>query len=653
MAINAVAMAVEMAFGFGPGTTPASGNWVDVTQYLDVTPTSGSVTATSGRDSLRAGITAGKLTMRFENRDGRFNPRNASGPYYGKLDVGTQVRIRTTYSGTTRTRWLGFIDSGWPQTITDRWPTVTVTAHDLFGLLAQGDTPTSAWDAYVRASSPSHWWRPGADGWIDAITGTKMIHTSLLEQGSGEEDTIIAGEDAAWGQEESDGFGLSASSAVRVVTSTQDITVAARVKLPTIEERKASSSNGYAEPITIIAQRATSETPISINVYKEWLDIFAVDANSKREAYTPETAATFLLMDGRPHTLVVHIPADTGDIQAWVDGAEVKLTNVSTSDTYTVGFDDNTPFCIGSNGGNRPYTGYIDPVVIWRDIGKTSEQLTDFAAELHEAATVARAARRLDQRASYVLDDASVSAHLGTLDTSGIVTQQSYRQADALEQLQRIEETEQGRIWIDRSGTLRFSKRSWAWVDTVSTTVQVTFSDDSALIAAGTAQEMLEGGTVIEDDPLNIVNVAAVTKEGGRQQTVEDATSIAKHRRRNSIQLSGLLHPSDRQSRSIAEWLVLSQGSPKIQAQQVAFRVEDNPSVLAPIAAQIEEGWLVRIRKLTTADTLDLYAHVIGIEHEWAWTGWTVTLTLDATRASYSFFKWGTSNWGGTAGWAF
>jgi hypothetical protein len=90
-----------------------------------------------------------------------------------------------------------------------------------------------------------------------------------------------------------------------------------------------------------------------------------------------------------------------------------------------------------------------------------------------------------------------------------------------------------------------------------------------------------------------------------------------------------------------------------VQARQVSFRVEDNPTVLAPFAAQVEEGWLVRIRKTTTAETLDLYAHVIGIEHQWSWTGWTVTLTLDATRTGFTFFRWGTSTWGGSAGWAF
>jgi hypothetical protein len=298
-----------------------------------------------------------------------------------------------------------------------------------------------------------------------------------------------------------------------------------------------------------------------------------------------------------------------------------------------------------------PYSGYIDPVVILRDYA--SSELDELAAGAHDAATQAWAGQRLDERLEAILDGLGLGAHLGDLDVSGIVTQQGYRQAGGIELLQVIEETEQGRVWVDTAGRLRFSARPWAWADTASRTVQVVFSDDPDLLDAGTAEEMLEAGTTIVDDPLGICNVAAVTSANGREQVAENAESIARHGRRNAVQLDGLLHPTDRQSRAIAEWIVLSQGAAELAARSVSFRVEDHPETLAPFAAAVAPGHLVRIRKLELEELLDLEAHVIAVRHEFAFTGWTVTLTLDSTRAGWDFFTWGASPWGGSAGWAF
>jgi hypothetical protein len=57
--------------------------------------------------------------------------------------------------------------------------------------------------------------------------------------------------------------------------------------------------------------------------------------------------------------------------------------------------------------------------------------------------------------------------------------------------------------------------------------------------------------------------------------------------------------------------------------------------------------------KQTAAETLDLYAHVIAVRHAFTFTGWTVTLTLDSTRTGFTSFAWGSSEWGGAAGWSF
>jgi hypothetical protein len=163
---------------------------------------------------------------------------------------------------------------------------------------------------------------------------------------------------------------------------------------------------------------------------------------------------------------------------------------------------------------------------------------------------------------------------------------------------------------------------------------------------APAAFEMLEAGTTIVDDFRNIVNVAQVNSTFGRQQTYEDAASIAEYGRQ-SVQLSNLLHPTDAQSMSIARWIVQRQAEPRPMVERVTFLVENDPEFLAPIAQRVNEGWLFRVVKARPGDdNIEFLGHVIGVEHNVSFTGWLVTLTLDPLRAGLSFFRWGVTPWG-------
>jgi len=635
-----VDVSVELAFGFGPNGTPGAGAWVDVTQWVDLDASSSAIVATTGRGP-RSGITPGSLQFTLENLDGRFTPANTSGPYYGNLVNGVPVRVRTTYLGSPVVQWLGYIDSGWPQEFTSRRPVVELTAHDLFGLIAQADAPRTAFDAFIAATSPApaHYIEPGPDGWADRVTGRVYRHTAQLAEQEG--GAIIDGGAAPWGQVDPDGY---APSDLSLTAYTSSLTAMFVFRIP--PERGATDTL-LASTIGV----APTYAPFTVIVGPDRVEFRADTTAGKRTATTLADEAQ--LYDGRPHLLVVHAPTSTGDLRIWIDGRELTVDNT----TALVGLISTalSGFAIGGRPLDAPtvppFQGVIDPFIVWT--GLTGAQAATVAVGGNDAATLAWAGLRLDERVTRLVGALGLGQHLGTLDTSGIVTQQGYRQGDPLELLQTIEDTEQGRLWIDATGDLRFSSRAWAWTDSRSTTPRVVFSDDGTLLAAGTAEEMLETGTVITDDPLNISNVAAVTSTNGRQQIVENAASVAKYGRRGAVQLSGLLHPSDHQSLGIAEWIVTSQGEPELQCRELSFRVEDDIAVLAPFARTIAEGDLVRIRKTSPIGLLDLYAHLIAVTHRWTFTGWTVSLKLDATRTGYTWFTWGTSTWGGSAGWAF
>lgn len=685
-----VAVTVEMAFGISPSVAPAPEDWTDITAYVDLGPTGPAITAATGRDSVRAGITPGALSFTLVNTDDRWNPRNTTGPYYGLLDNGTHVRVRVSHDGTTWTAWTGFVANGWPQTITTRYPTVTITAHDVFGLAAQGEAPATAFDAEVAslAVPPDQWWQPGVDGWIDQAGGLVGQHTSMLV----ELDPVVDGEERSFGQIEPDGYGLVAHpDALLDPDSSNTIVVSAWIRLPDADSLALMVADSGGTDLPLVFQSAPSNTPgvdsasLTVTVGSAGVKVRVACPSWKTEGDGYVTVTTDLSPAGvgftpnsRHHVQVAVTRPSTsgwvctpdisatidgsggtplaagGRIRVWINGTEATgygLVNLASTALGSAG-----PLRIGGSSAyygvtTAPrYVGTIDHLMVWHAHPGSAADLDAQALALTRAGVLAWAGDRLDQRLARIADGMGLTAHVGTLDASGIVTQQGYRRSNPIELLQTIEHTEQGRVWADHDGAIRFSRRSWSWNDPEATTVQVTFSDDPALLAAGAAQELLEAGTVIADDPLDIVNVASVNSTNGRQQVVEDADSIARYGRRNAVQLSNLLHPSDRQSRSIAEWIIDSQGTPKVKAQKVTFRVEDNIDALAPLAAEIEEGWLVRI--VTTAG-LDLYAHVVGARHEWSYTGWTVTLALDSTRTGRTFFQWGTSSWGGSAGWAF
>jgi len=108
---------VEIAFDDGPYV--ASPTWTNVTSYVR------EMTTNRGRsndwDSFE-----GSAEVVLSNLDRRFDPFNASGPYYGKLTPRRQIRITATYGGTTYPVFRGYVN-GWPPVWTDAGYDSTVT----------------------------------------------------------------------------------------------------------------------------------------------------------------------------------------------------------------------------------------------------------------------------------------------------------------------------------------------------------------------------------------------------------------------------------------------------------------------------------------------------------------------------------------------
>jgi len=142
---------VEVAFTDGPYVV--SPTWTDVTSYVRDMQISRGVS-----DDWEL-VADGSATVVLSNRDRRFDPFNASGPYYGNLLPRRQIRIRATYGGTTYDVFRGFI-SGWPPEWTDAGydSTVTLSCFDALQLLGSSSLPADWSRDYILSLNPRHYY---------------------------------------------------------------------------------------------------------------------------------------------------------------------------------------------------------------------------------------------------------------------------------------------------------------------------------------------------------------------------------------------------------------------------------------------------------------------------------------------------------------
>ncbi|MET8766313.1 hypothetical protein [Streptomyces sp. NPDC004658] len=120
-----------------------SGTWVDITSYTLVRDDSGQIAITSGIRDEGSQTEAGTCSLELDNRDGRFSPRNPSGPYYGIIGRNTPVRVSVPdgMGGKSYRIWGEASEwvPNWDTSGTDVW--TDLSASGILRRLAQAPTP--------------------------------------------------------------------------------------------------------------------------------------------------------------------------------------------------------------------------------------------------------------------------------------------------------------------------------------------------------------------------------------------------------------------------------------------------------------------------------------------------------------------------------
>lgn len=146
--VDQLPVTVELAGVVSPGV------WEDISSYWRTTASPIMISRGRADEASQAAPQTANLTI--DNADGRFTPRNPTGPYYGRLGRNTVCRIKVG----TSIRLLGEV-SDWPQrwdpSETDQHVPITVSGQTR--RLGQGRPPAlTGLRNYILANEPICYW---------------------------------------------------------------------------------------------------------------------------------------------------------------------------------------------------------------------------------------------------------------------------------------------------------------------------------------------------------------------------------------------------------------------------------------------------------------------------------------------------------------
>jgi hypothetical protein len=233
-------------------------------------------------------------------------------------------------------------------------------------------------------------------------------------------------------------------------------------------------------------------------------------------------------------------------------------------------------------------------------------------------------------RVTTILDRPEVDYPAATRDiATGTTTLGAYAIAEgtsALEYLRKIQQAEQGRLYVSRDGDLAFDAR----VGTTLSAPSVVFSD-----VAGSGDAPYKG-LGIDYSTEDVINRVVVQRTGGIAQTEEDLPSQALYQIQ-AYTITDSLLSTDAQADTLATYLLAPTPEPRFSS--LVVDLYPLASLDKDAVAELEIGDTVEITKsyatgspLTVTEELAIE----GIEHSISTSGHSITLYTAPTTIVYA-----------------
>lgn len=579
---------VEIAFTDGPYVI--SPTWTDVTSYVRDGTTS------RGRPNELSNFEAGTAVLTLDNRDRRFDPFHTTGPYYGNLLPRRQIRITATIPGdaTVYGVFRGFI-GGWPVTITDAGydSTVTISAYDALGLLAEEELPDDLADNYIRTLTPLHYWPLD-----DPVDPLNLASTTFKDFGSAP--TYL---NPASGSRVGNSNGLATGISNTSLVAPQDNFITGTTTRATAGTK---TITGWWQPDPKMAL-AFANITVGGYYYAIGYDVgastFFVSITESASSGRFWNATSVYLDANVPHHFgVVVTTTPTTAPVVYIDGIAQTMTNVTTSygtpnsaDTFSIGGGQFQQFAIFSSG----LTGTQIKDIYTLGLSKIRENSKDRFV-------------RVTQYTPFTfisVPSTTYTAELLQIGAGG---------PPVTQELQTIADSEGGAIYVNKAGGLVFTSRT-ALFEGYSLNPYTTFGGAGVSIGTEISYRM---------DADNIRNDLAVGYSGDGTVQVTDATSVAAYGTAGGswqTQLSTI-----DQAQALGNFLVGFSKDPKIVIEPFDVNVSATTSDWDDVLnLELLERTTVNIVP-RTGSTITQSVLIQGIEHTFNPNQWSSRLTVSA-----------------------
>lgn len=612
-----------------PTITPT---WTDVTSRVR----NQQVSITRGKNNELQTFGSSSMSLTFDNRDRAFDPDYASSPFYPNVVPGKRIRVRAEYSGTRYDLWNGFVEE-WPQTFAagNLDAVVPIAAFDIMALAGETElrdaalvymSDNSILGAAFREMVDGDWYDEIGGNYIRKRTGLTQTDTSKPAVGNG---TPVLFNGSTW------------YSSGALTETNSDIP---RFPSGTANTGywscwfKTTSTGSSATNWMLLLGAAYPSTPSYGTRLRIGID------NAGKVQYrgfdfipgaNPACASTAAVNDGAWHHLVV-TQSGTDPI-IYIDGR-----NVTDPTTVAANFGDASGIqVVGgptlANASDTRFNGTIMDVFVGKNALTADQVLVWYQlARGYLVETASQRATRIVQQSAGLSTFATMTprskADVAAIDLAG---------STVLAQLQRVADSEQGRLFADRYGRIRLDDRYW-WQSTTNGRVsQATISDDGSDIPYANVTSTVSRREVQND--------ITVTGSNDTKFRATDSTSITTYGRRtgslNTI-LSSLGAVVD-----MATGLVALRKNAVARTGAISVRPQTSPAQW-PLVLELELADRVTFELMPVryVASTSQYVRTLIIERiDWSITAndWTMSIT-GSPVPTQTLFRWGTSLLGGS-----
>jgi hypothetical protein len=305
----------------------------------------------------------------------------------------------------------------------------------------------------------------------------------------------------------------------------------------------------------------------------------------------------------------------------------------NTASPYYGNIVPRKPIAIETNG-ERVFTGFIDDWDLSYDIsGKSYASLTSLdgfmrlsAAELDSFVTTSELS---SNRVTTILNRPEVAWPIANRSIeTGLTTLQAdtvLENTNALQYLQLIETTENGQLFVNRSGAVTFKNRAFnpSFISTV------VFADN------GSANSIPYTNIGVVYGSENLYNRVTITRAGGSPQVADSSTSQNAYGV-SAYSIDGVLLTTDTEALTFANYLVGLYDQPELRINEVTVNLHDKTSTQVGNLTNLEIADVIQViftpNKIGSAITQ--YARITGIRNNIGIDQHQMTFELDSVSVT-------------------